>query len=119
MMWLTLALFAAAGLIALAGAVAKWRVRQLQTQERLREEFCKHVETMLNDQETPDNVANMMLFMAKKETNKWFLWSFIVMAISGKLSNEGDRSRSGAARGRLSGRAKRPPGCQQRGPQHR
>jgi hypothetical protein len=90
MMWLTLALFAAAGLIALAGAAAKLRVRQLQTQERLREGFCRHVETMLNDPETPDNVANMMLFMATKETSKSFLWEFIAMAISGKLSDSAD-----------------------------
>jgi hypothetical protein len=87
MLWLTGALVAAAGVIALAGAIAKWRTAQLETQERLREEFCRHVEMILNDPEAPDSVASLMLFMAAKETSKWFLWSFVVTAISGKLSD--------------------------------
>ena len=90
MMWLTLALFAAAGLIALAGVAAKWRAVQLKIQERLREEFCRHVETILSDPETPDEVANLMIYMAKKETSRWFLWSFVGSAIAGKLSNSAD-----------------------------
>jgi hypothetical protein len=88
--WLTGMLFATAGVVALAGAIAKKRAEQLKTQERLREEFCRHVEAILADPEASDNVASLMLYMATRETSRWFLWSFVLLAISGKLSDSAD-----------------------------
>jgi hypothetical protein len=87
MIWITGGLISAALLLALIGGIAKRRAEQLRIQEKLRDAFREYAEHLLSDPETRDNVVRLIMTMAKKETSRSFLWSFVGAAIAGRLSD--------------------------------
>jgi hypothetical protein len=85
MLWLAASLIAAACIIELVGVFAKARARQLRHQETCREAFYRFSENLVNDPDTPEQVVNLVMLLAKSIESITFLWRFVGLLLAGKI----------------------------------